>query len=101
MISSKKRLICKRLKTFRTENSEFICLKLTICNKKWLCFSVYRSPSQEVWELSFVELTCSLGKASESYKNFVDMGEFKTDNKAKGREFGKSEILAIFAIFQI
>ena len=36
----KKGLICKRLKTFETVNSEWICSELTISNKKRVCFSV-------------------------------------------------------------
>ena len=37
----KKGLICKKLKTFETENSECICSELAVSNKKWVCFSVY------------------------------------------------------------
>ena len=79
-------MICNRLKTFENENSEFICLKLTISNKKWLCFSVYGPPSQEIQELFFVELTYSFVKASESYENFVGIGDFNTHNKGKDRQ---------------
>ena len=41
---AKKDLICKRLKNFATITSKWICSEITICNKKWLCFSVYRPP---------------------------------------------------------
>ena len=40
----KKGLICKRLKTFETVNSECICSELTISNKKWVCHIVYHLP---------------------------------------------------------
>ena len=53
-------LIYKRLKTFETVNSECICSELTIFNKKWVCFSVYRPPPQENLELFFDELSSYL-----------------------------------------
>ena len=53
----KKGLICKRLKTFETVNSECICSELTISNKTRACFSVYCPPSQENLELFFEELS--------------------------------------------
>ena len=63
----KKGLICKRLKTFDTVNSECICSELTISNKKWVCLIVYHPPSQENLELFFEELSSCLSKASETY----------------------------------
>ena len=44
---AKKGLICKRLKNFATITSKWICSEITICNKKWLCFSIYRPPSKK------------------------------------------------------
>ena len=41
----KKGLICKRLKNFETSPSECICSEITISKRKWLCFSIYRPPS--------------------------------------------------------
>ena len=61
----KKGLICKRLTTFETVNSECTFSELTISNKKWVCFSVYRPPSQENLELLFDEPSSCLSKASE------------------------------------
>ena len=53
----KKGLIYKRLKNFETVNSPCICSELTIFNKNWVCFSVYRPPSQENLKLFFDELS--------------------------------------------
>ena len=60
-------LIYKRLNNFETVNSLFICSELTIFNKKWVCFNVYRPPSQENLKLFFDELSSWLSKASETY----------------------------------
>ena len=61
-----KGLTCKRLKTFETSASECIYSEITISKRKWLCFSIYRPPSNENLEIFFEESTTSLSKASES-----------------------------------
>ena len=48
----KKGLICKRLKTLETVNSECICSELTISDKKWVCFSVYAPLLKKIWNCS-------------------------------------------------
>ena len=75
----KKGLICKKLKIFEPRKSECICSEITVSKKKWLCFSIYRPPSHDNLELFFDELTSSLSKASESYENFIVMGDFNID----------------------
>ena len=87
----KKGLICKRLKTFETVNSDRTCSELTISNNKWICFSVYYHHSQGNLELFFDELSSCLSKASESYENFIVMGDFNIDIRTKGREYEKFE----------
>ena len=64
---------------------------LTISYKNWVCFSVYRLPSQENLELFFEELSSCLSKASETYENFIVMGDFNIDIRTKGREYEKFE----------
>ena len=54
-----------------------------------MCFSIYRPPSRDNLELFFDELTSSLSKASESYENFIVMGDFNIDVTKKGTEFDK------------
>ena len=77
------------MKTFETVNSECLCSELTISNKNWVCFGVYRTPSQENLELFFDELSSCLSKASETYENFVVTGDFYIDIKTKDREYEK------------
>ena len=79
------------MKTFETVNSEYICSELTISNKKWVCFSVYRPPFQENLELFFEKLSPCLSKASETYGNFIVIGDFNIDIGTKGREYEKFE----------
>ena len=49
----KKGLICKRLKNVEASASECICSEITRSKRKWLCFSIYRSPSNENLEILF------------------------------------------------
>ena len=85
----KKGLICKKLKIFEPRESEYICFEITVSKKKWLCFSIYRPPSHDNLELFFDELTSSLIKASESYENFIVVGDFNIGVIKKGTEFEK------------
>ena len=85
----KKGLICKRLKNFKTSKSECICSEITIPNRKWLCFSIYRPPSNENLETFFDELTNTVRKASESYKYFIIMGDLDIDVTNREVEFDK------------
>ena len=62
----KKCLICKRLKNFKTITNKCICSEITICKRKWLCFSTCRSSSNENFKVFFEELTNSFSKANES-----------------------------------
>ena len=75
----RKGFICKRIKELETINSECICSELTIRNKKWICFSIYRPPYQSNLKCFFEELTSSLSKASNKYENFIVMGDFNID----------------------
>ena len=79
------------MRTFETVNSECICSELTISYKKWICFSVYRPPPQENLERFFDELLSCLSKASETYENFIAMGDFNIDIRTKSREYEKFE----------
>ena len=85
----KKGLICKRLKNFETNPSEWICSDITISKKKWLCFSIYRPPFNENLEIFFEELKNSLSRTSESYEHVIIMGDFNIDVTNRGVEFDK------------
>ena len=73
----------------KPRKSKFIFSEITVSKKKWLCFSIYRPTSHDNLELFFDELTSSLSKASESYENFILMGDFNIDVTKKGTEFEK------------
>ena len=88
--SSKENWQAKKLKTFETVNSECICSELTISFKKWVCFSVYHPPPpHENLELFFNKLLSCLSKASETYENFIAMGDFNIDIRTKSRKYEK------------
>ena len=70
----KKGLMCKRLKNLETSASECISSEITISKRKWLCFSIYRPPSNGNLEIFFEELTDSLSKASESMNTSLSWG---------------------------
>ena len=82
-----KGIICKRLKNFKTSTSECICSEITICKRKWLCFNIYRPPSNENLEVFFEELTNSLSKANKSYEHLIVMGDIDIDVTNRGAEF--------------
>ena len=60
-------------------NLECICSELTIFSKKWICIIIYRPPNTQNIDHFFNELSDSLSKANESYKNFIAMGDFNID----------------------
>ena len=75
------------VKNKKSRKSECICSEITVSKKKWLCFSISRPPSHDNLELFFEKLTSSLSKASESYENFILMGDFNIDVTNKWTEF--------------
>ena len=56
----RKGFICKWLKKLEPKFSEVICSEFTISNKNWICFSVYRPPTQNNLECFFNKLRTSL-----------------------------------------
>ena len=87
----RKGFICKRQKKLTPKFSEVICSEFTISNKKWICFSVYRPPTQNNLECFFNELTTSLSQASVMCDNFIVMGDFNIDVNLPSHEHDKSE----------
>ena len=53
----------KKIKEYETKVSEIIAPEFTISKKKWLCLSVYRSPTSTNLDTFFEELTNFLSKA--------------------------------------
>ena len=75
----RKCFVCKRQTHLEPNNSECICSVLTISNIKWICFSIYRPLNSQNLVHFFNELSDSLSKANEPYKNFIVMGDFNID----------------------
>ena len=82
-------LICKKLRDYEPKYSECLCFELTFTNKKWICFSIYRSPESSNHSTFFEELTTSLSKAILKYENLLIMGEFNIDMKSKSLGYDK------------
>ena len=87
----RKGFICKRLKKLEPKFSEVVRSEFTISNKKWICFSVYRPPTQNNLECFFNELATSLSQASIMCDNFIVMGDFNIDVNLPSHGHGKLE----------
>ena len=71
--------MCKRLRKYESLNIEVICSEVTISNKNWVIFSIYRPPDYSNLLAFFKELGKYLNMASENYDNFIVMGDFNID----------------------
>ena len=71
-------LICK---TTTIPSRITISSELTITNKKWIVFWVYRSPNESNLITFFKYLAFLLNKHLSTYDNFVVMGDFNFDAK--------------------
>ena len=72
----RKSLICKRLRKYKSLNIEVICSEVTISNKNWVIFSIYRPPHYSNLLAFFKELGKYLNQACENYDNFIGMEDF-------------------------
>ena len=59
---------------------EVICLELTISKRKWIIFSLYRPPEQNL-STFFSELYKCLDKAIRKYENIVLMGDININTE--------------------
>ena len=75
----RKGLICKRLRKYESINIEVICSELTISNRNWVIFSIYRPPDYSNLLAFFKELGKYLNQACENYDNFTAMRDFDID----------------------
>ena len=81
--------ISKRLKEYKTKQSESICSELTIANWKWICLNIYRPQNPNNMNTFFDEITACLYKAAVKYENIIIIGDFNLDVKNKGLGYGK------------
>ena len=85
----KKGVICKRIQKLKMLTNESVFSELTIAKKKWLYLGIYRPPTPENLVSLFEELTDSLSKRSEFYKNFIILSDVNLDVKLADRELNK------------
>ena len=72
--------------------SEIIFSELTIKNKKWIVFSVYKLPKEANLITFFQDLTFLLNKHLGTYDNVVIMGDFNIDVKEVTNQVLKNSI---------
>ena len=75
----RKGLIRKRLRKYESLNIEVISSEVTISNKTWIIFSIYRPPDYTNLLTFFKGLGKYLNQACQSYDNFIVMGDFNID----------------------
>ena len=83
----------KQLKKLEPKVSEVICSEFTTSNKKWICFSFYRPPTQNNLECFFNEVTTSLSQTSVMYDNLIVMGDFNIDVNLPNHEHDKISLI--------
>ena len=94
--------MCKRLRKYESLNIEVICSEVTISNKNWVIFSIYRPSDYSNLLAFFKELGKYLNQASENYDNFVMMGDFNTDIRQTSPEPHKlDEFCSLFSLTNI
>ena len=98
----RKGLTCKRLRKNESLNIEVICSEVTISNKNWVIFSIYRPPDYSNLLAFFKELGKYLNQASENYDNFIEMGDFNIDIRQTSPESHKlDEFCSLFSLTNI
>ena len=75
----RKGLTCKRLRKYESLNIEVICSEVTMSNKTWVIFSIYRPPDYSHLLAFFKEVGKYLNQVCENYDNFIVMGDFNID----------------------
>ena len=98
----RKGLTCKRLRKSESLNIEVICSEVTISNKNWVIFSIYRPPDYSNLLAFFKELGKYLNHASENCDNFIEMGDFNIDIRQTSPESHKlDEFCSLFSLTNI
>ena len=94
----RKGLICKRLRKYKSINIEVICSELTISNRNWVIFSIYRPPDYFNSLAFFKELEKYVNQTCENYDNFIVMGDFNIDIRQASPESHKlDEVCSLFS----
>ena len=81
----RKGLICETITIPSNITSEIISSELTIKNKKWIVFSMYRPPKESNLITFFQDLAFLLNKQLNNYDNTVVMVDFNIDVRGGSR----------------
>ena len=76
----RKRIICKEIDQSELDGHEIISSEVTIRNKKWAVFSVYRPLNSNV-KVFIEKLETCLNKALSRYDNLLIMGNLNIDTQ--------------------
>ena len=79
MIFVKNNIIVSRLTEYEPEEIECICTKVTIAEKHWLIFSVYRPPQSGNIITFLTALHQTVDRASSKYKNIIIIDDMNID----------------------
>ena len=78
---------------------EVICSELTISNKNYVIFSIYRPPDYSNLLVLFKELGKYLNQAGENSDNFIVMKDFSIDIRQINPELHKlDEFCSLFSL---
>ena len=72
---------CKRLKIFEDASIESICFEITVKQRKWIIFSIYRPPYDNNLQQYFDYISKMVDKALGKNENFIIMGDLNIDSE--------------------
>ena len=75
-------MIAKRLTVCKTQNTESVCVEITIKKRKWGILFTYRSPNNNNLKLFFEETTQSANQLLSKFDNII-AGDFDIDTDSK------------------
>ena len=83
LVLTRNDLVISGQKYRESDQLEIICLEHIISKRKWIIFSLYRPPKQNL--SAFLNCTNALDKATRKYENIVLMGSISTENEKSSR----------------
>ena len=95
----KKGVVCRQIKNLEVHNHEVFCSELTIMNKKWIIFIIYRPPSSDLTDF-FEKLKLSLNKAFSNYDNIIIIGDINIDTHDPN-DYGYDKLISLCETFDL
>ena len=75
----RKGVICQKITPLELNNLKRVFSKLTISNKRWICFTIYRPRNSQSIDYFFDMLPNSLNRVNELHENFIFLEDFNID----------------------